>query len=59
MKLKFSQRIFEKKTQISNFMTISPVGAQLFMLTEGRTDGHEGFNSLIVINNLLCLLTDN
>ena len=30
MKLEFSQQIFKKNTQISNFMKICPVGAELF-----------------------------
>jgi len=37
MKLEYSDRI-SKNTQISNFMKIRPVGAELFN-TEGRTDG--------------------
>jgi hypothetical protein len=35
--LKFSLKIFKKKTQISNFMKIRPVGAELFH-ADGRTD---------------------
>ena len=30
MKHEFSRRIFEKNTQISNFIEIRPVGAELF-----------------------------
>jgi len=30
MKLEFSRQIFEKNTQIRNFMKIRPVGAELF-----------------------------
>jgi len=37
MKFDFSRQIFEN-TQISNFMTIRPVGAELFH-ADGRTDG--------------------
>jgi len=38
MKLDFSQQIFGKNPQISNFMKIRPVGAELFR-ADGRTDG--------------------
>jgi hypothetical protein len=41
MKLEFSWQIFEKKTQVSNFMKIRPLGAQLFHVG-GRTDGGTG-----------------
>ena len=37
MKLEFSRHIFEKNIQISNFMKICPVGAELFH-ADGRTD---------------------
>jgi hypothetical protein len=37
MKLEFSRQ-FSKNPQISDFMKISPVGAELFH-TDGRTDG--------------------
>jgi hypothetical protein len=37
MKLEFSRQIF-KNSQISNFMKIRPVGAELFQ-AEGQTDG--------------------
>jgi len=37
-KLEFSRLIFEKNTQISNFIKIRPVGAEFFH-ADGRTDG--------------------
>jgi hypothetical protein len=37
MKLEFSRQIFEKNNQISNFMQIGPVRAELFR-ADGRTD---------------------
>jgi hypothetical protein len=40
MKLEFCQQLFEKKTQISSFIKIRPVGAELFH-ADGHTDGHE------------------
>jgi len=36
MKLDFSRQMFEKNTQIQNFMKIRPLGAEFH--TEGRTD---------------------
>ena len=40
---------FEKTTQISNFMTIRPVGAELFHVdTRGRTDGQTELSNLVV-----------
>jgi hypothetical protein len=38
MRLEFSQHIFEKNPQISNFMKIRPMGAEL-LLARGRLDG--------------------
>jgi hypothetical protein len=35
---------FSKNTQISSFMKISPVGAELFH-ADGRTETHDGVNS--------------
>jgi len=37
MKLEFSQHIFEKNSQISNFMKIRSLDAELFN-ADGRTD---------------------
>jgi hypothetical protein len=37
MKLEFSQLIFEKNPQMSNFMKICPMGAELFHV-ERQTD---------------------
>ena len=37
MKRKFSRQVFEKNTQIRNFMKIRPAGAELFH-SDGRTD---------------------
>jgi len=37
MKPEFSQQILEKNPQMSNFMKIRPVGAELFR-ADGRTD---------------------
>jgi hypothetical protein len=34
----FSDRVLKTKSEIYNFMKIRPVGAELFMLTEGQTD---------------------
>jgi hypothetical protein len=42
---------FLKNNQISNFLKISPLGAELFRVdtrTEGRTDGRAGMTKLIV-----------
>jgi len=47
MKLESSQHIFEKNTQIPNFMKIRPVAAELFH-ADGRTDGHTHMTELIV-----------
>ena len=38
--------IFSKDTQISNFMKIRPMGAELFN-ADGRTDGHTDMTKLI------------
>jgi len=35
---------FSKNTQIKNFITIRPVGAEL-LRADGRTDGHDEANS--------------
>ena len=43
MKLEFSVSIFSKNAQISNFMKIQPVGAELFD-ADGQTDRHDGAN---------------
>jgi hypothetical protein len=37
MKLEFSRQIFGRKGQISDFLKISPVGAELFN-SDGQTD---------------------
>ena len=44
MELELAWEIFEKITQISNFMKIHPVGAELFQ-ADGRTDSHNEANS--------------
>jgi hypothetical protein len=46
MKLEFSQQLFEN-TQISNFIEIRPVGAELFH-ADGGTDGRTDMTKLIV-----------
>ena len=43
MKLEFSQQIFEE-TQISSFINIHPVGAELFR-ADGQKEGHDESNS--------------
>jgi hypothetical protein len=43
-KLDLFRQIFEKKTQISNFMKIRPVEAEL-LHADGRTDRHEEADS--------------
>jgi hypothetical protein len=48
MKLEVYQIIFEKNTQILNFVKICPVGADLFQAdgqTDGRMDKHDKDNS--------------
>jgi proteasome assembly chaperone (PAC2) family protein len=45
MKLKFSRQIFLKNAQISNFMKIRPVGAELF-----NADRQTDMTKLIVIS---------
>ena len=49
MKLVFSQHIFylqkKKKLKYQIFIKINPVGTELFMGTNGRTDRHDGVNS--------------
>jgi hypothetical protein len=44
MKLKLSRQISEKKIEISNFMKIRPVVAEVFD-AYGRTDRHDYANS--------------
>jgi hypothetical protein len=48
MKIEFSRQIFEKNSQIWNFMKIRPVGAELLHAegqTDGKTDRHDEVNS--------------
>jgi hypothetical protein len=45
MNLDFSQQFFLKNTQISNFIKVCRVGAELFH-ADGRTDRHDEANSL-------------
>ena len=52
MKLEFSRQIFEKKPQISSFIKIRPMGAELFFAyrrrdrrTDGQTDWYDEANS--------------
>ena len=48
MKLEFSLQIFRRKsTQVSKFMKIRPVGAELFHVN-GRTDGQADVMKLTV-----------
>jgi hypothetical protein len=47
MKSEYFSQIFEN-TQISNFMTIRPVGAESYMCTEKQTDGRTDMTKLIV-----------
>ena len=44
MGLEFIDR-FSKNTQISNFINILSVGAQVFMRTDGETDRHDEADS--------------
>jgi hypothetical protein len=44
MKLEFSRQVFEKNTQISIFIKIRPVEAELFY-GDGRTDRHDEAHS--------------
>ena len=44
MKIEFSQQIFKKNIQISNFMKIRPVGAELFH-ADGQMETPEEANS--------------
>ena len=44
MKLEISRQIFEEKAQISSFIKIRPVGAELFH-ADGRRDKHDEANS--------------
>jgi hypothetical protein len=43
MKLKFHDS-FSKNNQISKFMNICPVGAELFLTEDGRKDRHDETN---------------
>jgi hypothetical protein len=43
MELEFSRQIFKKNPQISNFIKIRPVGAELFH-ADGQTERHEETN---------------
>jgi len=43
MKLKFLDS-FSKNTQISNFINICTVGAELFFMEDGRKDRHDETN---------------
>jgi hypothetical protein len=45
MKLEFSLMISEKNTSISNFMKIRPVGAELLIANDRRTDIIDEANS--------------
>ena len=47
MKFEFSQEIFEKKSQISNFMKICSVGAELSN-ADRRTDERTNMMEIIV-----------
>jgi hypothetical protein len=44
MKPEFSRQIFEKDAQISNFMKIRPVGAEVFHM-DGKTDKLDAANN--------------
>jgi hypothetical protein len=44
MKLEFSQNILKKNIPVSNFMKMSPLGADLFH-ADRRTDGHDEADS--------------
>jgi hypothetical protein len=44
MKPEFSRQIFEKTAQISSFIKMRPVGAELFH-ADGQTDGRNKANS--------------
>jgi len=55
IKLGFSQQIFRKNTQISNFIKIRPVGVELF-LAYSRTDGQTwGSQQSPFLNSRKCL----
>jgi len=47
MRLEFSRQSFGKNNQIQNFLTICPMGAELFH-AGGRTDGRTDTMMLIV-----------
>ena len=47
MKLEFSQHIFEKRSQISNFTKIRPAGAEFFHANK-RTEGWSDITKLMV-----------
>jgi len=44
VKLEFSRQLFEENTQISSFMKIRPMGAELFLAVR-LTAGHNEANS--------------
>jgi hypothetical protein len=47
MKREFSGQVFKKKTQISNFFKVRPVGAELFY-ADKRVDRQTDMTKLIV-----------
>ena len=57
MKLEFSRQIFEKNTEISNFMKIRPVEAELFH-ADGRTDMTKPMVAFPQFCELGCSVTD-
>ena len=50
MKFEFSRQFFSKNSQISNFMKIRPVGAELCH-ADGRTDRRTGVKLIVVFRN--------
>jgi hypothetical protein len=55
MKLVFSRQIFEKKSQISNFIKIRPVAAEL-LHADRRTDGQTDMTKPTVASAKLTVL---